>query len=50
MHLIVDGDFAPATRRQVILFQTDQGLEADGIAGPATMARLEALSGVPSEV
>ena len=45
--LLVDGDFGPATRKQLIDFQRDQGLEPDGIAGPATISRLEALSGLP---
>ena len=30
-HLIIDGDFGPATRRMVIEFQRDNGLDADGI-------------------
>lgn len=45
-HLLVDGDFGPATRRVVETLQAEQGLRVDGIAGPATLARLEALSGV----
>jgi hypothetical protein len=44
-HLHVDGDFGPATLRQVMAFQREQGLEAEGIVGPATLARLEALEG-----
>lgn len=47
-HLHVDGDYGPATERQVTLFQRDQGLEDDGIAGPLTLGRLEALSGRPA--
>ncbi len=43
--LQVDGDFGPATRRMVTLFQKENGLVADGIAGPRTLARIEALSG-----
>lgn len=49
-HLLVDGDFGPATRRVVQDFQAEQGLVVDGIAGPATLARLEALSGVGAPV
>lgn len=49
-HLLVDGDFGPATLRVVKAFQAEQGLKVDGIAGPATLARLEALSGVGAAV
>lgn len=44
-HLIIDGDFGPATRRMVIEFQRDQGLTADGIVGPKTWGVLESLAG-----
>ena len=44
--LITDGDFGPATKAALIRFQTIAGLAPDGIAGPATWARIEALSGV----
>ncbi|WP_298295785.1 N-acetylmuramidase domain-containing protein [uncultured Litoreibacter sp.] len=44
-HLIIDGDFGPATKTQVIAFQRDNGLVPDGIAGPSTLARFEALLG-----
>ena len=44
-HLNVDGDFGPATKAMVMRFQTDQGLAADGIAGPTTLGRIEALMG-----
>jgi putative chitinase len=36
----VDGRFGPGTRDAVIAFQQSKGLQADGIAGPATMAAL----------
>lgn len=43
--LHVDGDFGPATRRAVIAFQSDFDLTPDGIAGPKTQGRIEALLG-----
>ncbi|MSP03037.1 MAG: peptidoglycan-binding protein [Acetobacteraceae bacterium] len=36
----VDSDFGPATLKAVIAFQTGAGLEADGIVGEATWAKL----------
>ncbi len=36
----VDGNFGPGTRDAVIAFQQSEGLQADGIAGPATLAAL----------
>jgi peptidoglycan hydrolase-like protein with peptidoglycan-binding domain len=36
----VDGNFGPGTRDAVIAFQQSKGLQADGVAGPNTMAAL----------
>lgn len=37
----VDGHFGPGTRDAVMDFQQSKGLQADGIAGPATLAALD---------
>jgi len=41
----VDGHFGPGTRDAVIAFQQSKGLQADGIAGPATLAALQSSDG-----
>ena len=43
--LVVDGDLGPRSRTAVKTFQKQHGLAVDGIAGPATIAALEAASG-----
>ena len=37
---LADGDFGPATKRAVIAAQRQFGIDADGIVGAATWARL----------
>jgi hypothetical protein len=43
--LVVDGDLRPRSRTAIKTFQKQHGLTVDGIAGPATIAALEAASG-----
>lgn len=38
--LVVDGDYGPKTKAAVIWFQRNNGLLADGIVGPKTLAKL----------
>lgn len=38
--LVIDGDFGPLTRLGVLVYQTQHGLSADGVAGPLTLASL----------
>ncbi len=42
---VQDGIFGTRTRQAVVAFQREQGLVADGIAGPKTMQRLNELTG-----
>lgn len=42
-HLMIDGDFGPATQRTLVDFQVKNGLTPDGIAGQATYAKLSEL-------
>src|SRR5712691_2236462 len=44
----VDGNFGPGTRDAVIAFQQSKSLQADGIAGPATLAALGLGDGSPN--
>jgi peptidoglycan L-alanyl-D-glutamate endopeptidase CwlK len=37
----VDGNFGPVTKAALIAFQKSKGLQADGMAGPQTMAALQ---------
>jgi|ERR1043166_2611308 putative chitinase len=41
----LDGNFGPGTKAAVIAFQQSQGLPADGIVGPNTMAALQSAGG-----
>ena len=44
----VDGNFGPGTKAAIIAFQQSKGLQADGIAGPATLAALGLGDGQPN--
>lgn len=39
--LQTDGEFGPLTKRAVRLYQAEEGLEADGIVGPLTWAKID---------
>src|SRR5438270_11867572 len=41
----VDGNFGPGTTSALKAFQQSKGLQADGIAGPATLAALQSSGG-----
>jgi len=41
LRVAVDGDFGPATKRALTRWQRQQGLTADGVAGPQTRAALD---------
>lgn len=45
-YLHVDGDFGTATRQALRAFQTDQGLQVDGVLTPQTWVVIEGLQGV----
>ncbi len=46
----IDGMFGPLTRQDVLDFQSDTGLDADGIAGPRTWDALDSLvPGTPNQ-
>ena len=40
LHLVQDGQFGPLTREALMTWQREHGLTPDGIAGPATLAKL----------
>lgn len=37
---LIDGDYGPSTEQAVMAFQKVEGIEADGVAGPETLAAL----------
>lgn len=47
MGLAVDGDFGPKTKDAVKAFQSSVGVDADGIVGPVTLAKLKEKGFVP---
>ena len=47
--IAADGAFGKGTKAAVIAFQEKNGLDADGFAGPATLAKLSAFAGTVTE-
>lgn len=45
--LNIDGDFGPATKRAVMSFQQEHGLDVDGIVGALSWSIIERLQGTP---
>lgn len=43
----LDGDFGPLTHSALLDFQSDNGLEVDGVVGPATLKALQGASAAP---
>ena len=50
LNIDADGRFGPGTRKAVMDFQRDNGLEVDGMAGPETLAKIDAFEEVTEEV
>lgn len=47
--LKTDADFGPATKEAVLVFQRENGLKPDGVAGPETMRALSSYRVAPDE-
>ena len=45
---VIDGKFGPGTEAALIAFQKSEGLAADGIAGPRTLAELAGEAAPPA--
>ena len=50
LNIDADGRFGPGTKKAVMDFQRDNGLEVDGMAGPETLAKIDAFEEVTEEV
>jgi len=47
--ITADGIFGKGTEKAVRAFQSENGLAGDGLAGPETLAKIEAFSGITQE-